>query len=108
MPPLALRTLQVTRITGASRALADDELVVEEPLAIRVDGETLAVTMRTPGHDRELALGFLFAEGVIASIDDVSAVAHCGRTGDEGRGNTIEQPAWRFTTAYRAMRCCST
>jgi FdhD protein len=42
-----------------------DEVAVEEPLEIRVDGRPLAVTMRTPGHDDELALGFLFGEGLI-------------------------------------------
>jgi FdhD protein len=43
-----------------------DEVAVEEPLEIRVDGAALAVTMRTPGHDEELALGFLYGEGLIA------------------------------------------
>ncbi len=43
----------------------DDFVAVEEPLEIRVDGEPLAVTMRTPGHDEELALGFLLTEGLI-------------------------------------------
>jgi len=42
-----------------------DDVAVEEPLEIRVDGRPLAVTMRTPGHDEELALGFLFGEGLI-------------------------------------------
>jgi formate dehydrogenase assembly factor FdhD len=42
-----------------------DEVAVEEPLEIRVDGTALAVTMRTPGHDEELALGFLHGEGLI-------------------------------------------
>lgn len=42
-----------------------DAVAVEEPLEIRVDGEPLSVTMRTPGHDEELALGFLFGEGLI-------------------------------------------
>jgi FdhD protein len=42
-----------------------DEVAVEEPLEIRVSGEPLAVTMRTPGHDEELALGFLYGEGLI-------------------------------------------
>jgi FdhD protein len=45
----------------------DDRLAVEEPLEIRVDGEPLSVTMRTPGHDDELALGFLYGEGLIDS-----------------------------------------
>lgn len=52
---------------------------MEEPLAIRVHGDTLAVTMRTPGHDRELVLGFLLAEGIIRSRDDVSSLAPCPR-----------------------------
>jgi FdhD protein len=43
----------------------EDEVAVEEPLEIRVDGEALAVTMRTPGEDEELALGFLHGEGLI-------------------------------------------
>jgi FdhD protein len=43
----------------------EDEVAVEEPLEIRVDGEALAITMRTPGHDEELALGFLYGEGLI-------------------------------------------
>ena len=82
---------EVRRIAGgAVEPATDDDVVVEEPLEIRAAGETLAVTMRTPGHDRELAIGFLFAEGVVASRDDVSRVAHCGRPDQEGFGNTID------------------
>jgi len=82
---------EVTRLRGgAPSAPAEDEVVAEEPLEIRVAGETLAITMRTPGADRELAVGFLFAEGVIGSRDDVGRVAHCGRPGEEGYGNTID------------------
>src|SRR6266704_129855 len=42
----------------------EDQLTVEEPLEVRIDRRSLAVIMRTPGHDRELAAGFLFAEGL--------------------------------------------
>ena len=69
---------------------SEDDVVAEEPLEIRAAGETMAITMRTPGADRELAVGFLFAEGVIASRDDISSVAHCGRPDQEGYGNTID------------------
>ena len=44
----------------------EDDVAVEEPLEIRADGEPLAVTMRTPGHDEELALGFLYGEGLVS------------------------------------------
>jgi FdhD protein len=71
-------------------ALAPDALAVEEPLEIRVDGEPVATTMRTPGADADLALGFLFAEGILGGAADVSSVAHCGRPGEEGFGNVID------------------
>src|SRR5579864_9444725 len=60
-----------------------DTVAVEEPLEIRVDGEPLAVTMRTPGHDEELALGFLYGEGLI------SGPRRAGLTEDFA-ANTIE------------------
>ncbi|MBA2506849.1 MAG: formate dehydrogenase accessory sulfurtransferase FdhD [Thermoleophilaceae bacterium] len=56
---------RVTRDDGVA-----DEVAVEEPLEIRVDGSPLLVTMRTPGQDEELALGFLFGEGLIDSAHD--------------------------------------
>ncbi len=89
MKGVAHRTVRRFR-AGALEAPAEDDVVGEEPLEIRAAGETLAVTMRTPGADRELAVGFLFAEGVIASRDDVSSVLHCGRPDQEGFGNTID------------------
>ncbi|MFT3776100.1 MAG: formate dehydrogenase accessory sulfurtransferase FdhD [Minicystis sp.] len=67
-----------------------DLVAVEEPLEIRVDGERVATTMRTPGHDAHLAVGFLFAEGIVNAIDDVGTVARCGRPGDEGSANVID------------------
>ena len=64
----------VTRVTGRSRETRDDALAVERPLEMRVDGRSLAVTLRTPGHDRELALGFMASEGILASAAAVRAV----------------------------------
>jgi len=72
---------------------AHDWIAVEEPLEIRIDGETFATTMRTPGADRELALGLLLAEGLVRSRRDIGGVAHCGRPGEEGYGNVIDVQA---------------
>jgi FdhD protein len=62
-----------------------DSIAVEEPLELRVDGKPLAVTMRTPGHDVELAHGFLHTEGVIGSVDDIRDARYCDSRDDEGR-----------------------
>ncbi|OJY28815.1 MAG: hypothetical protein BGO98_07395 [Myxococcales bacterium 68-20] len=87
----SIRSADVERLSpGGSVETRADEVAVEEPLEIRISGETLAITMRTPGNDRELVLGFLIAEGVISSASDVASVVHCGRTTDEGRENTID------------------
>ncbi len=67
-----------------------DNVLVEAPLEIRWAGDALATTMRTPGQDHDLALGFLRAEGVIQSAAEVGTVAHCGRPGEAGFGNVID------------------
>lgn len=59
------------RAGEAAEACADD-LAREEPLEIRIGGRSIAVTMRTPGHDKELAAGFLFSEGIIHNIRDIA------------------------------------
>lgn len=67
----------VRRVRGAQSAQSDDDVAVEEPLEIRVHGESVATTMRTPGADRALALGFLFAEGILGAAADVGTVTPC-------------------------------
>ncbi|HET9142553.1 formate dehydrogenase accessory sulfurtransferase FdhD [Actinophytocola sp.] len=62
-----------------------DTLAAEEPLEIRVDGRPLAVTMRTPGHDVELAHGFLLTEGVIGAPQDVRTARYCDSLDADGR-----------------------
>ena len=80
----------VERLDGESAERVDDRVAVEEPLEVRLAGDLLVVTMRTPGEDRFLAVGLLFAEGVVGGLGDVGTVAHCGRPGDEGFGNVID------------------
>jgi len=75
---------------GQTLAERPDELCIEEPLEIRVAGDPLAVTMRTPGHDHELVAGFLLAEGLIRDRADLGTLRHCGRLGDEAFGNAID------------------
>ena len=62
-----------------------DTVTAEEPLEVRVSGRALAVTMRTPGDDFDLALGFLLTEGLIAGADDVATLMHCLDEGEDGR-----------------------
>ena len=73
---------RVTAIGADSAVERPDQLVTEEPMEIRVHGPgqeptPLAVTMRTPGHDFELGVGFCVSEGVIGSADDLATVAYC-------------------------------
>jgi FdhD protein len=64
-----------------------DTLAVEEPLEIRLNAERFVVTMRTPGHDVDLAHGLLHAEGVIADARDVITARYCAGTDDDGQNS---------------------
>lgn len=72
--------------SGDSLREAQDELAIEEPLEIRVKNRAVSVTMRTPGHDEELAIGFLLTEGIIAKPGDVLRAEPCAH--DRG-GNVL-------------------
>ncbi len=79
----------MTRIDlGSDPRRRPDALAVEEPLEIRVGGQPLSVTMRTPGHDVELATGFLLSEGVVRDGSGIAAAIHCGGPGAGGEENT--------------------
>lgn len=87
-----LRSVELTQVTewenGQIRSGSDD-LAAEEPLQILTCGEPLVVTMRTPGHDRELAAGFLWTEGLIESRDQI--LSFRGQESmEEQAGNTID------------------
>ncbi len=68
----------------------DDYLAAEEPLEIRVGDDPLSVTMRTPGHDRELAAGFLFTEGIVQQREQILKLESADPQDGTNRGNVIE------------------
>ncbi len=83
-----------------------DAVAVEEPLEIRVDGSPLAVTMRTPGHDEELALGFLYGEGLIGGARPVGLTADLAANTIEVQGPLArELSARRFYTTSSCGVC---
>jgi FdhD protein len=84
----AILETSVRRVNGACEISEfADALAVEEPLEIRLrpSGRThraISITMRTPGHDAELAAGFLFTEGIIKAPEQIAAIRHCGPGGN--------------------------
>lgn len=70
---------QIQRLSQSGRQSLDGGVVIEEPLEVRLDGRTVAVLMRTPGMEKELAAGFSLAEGLIEDLADIALVRHCGR-----------------------------
>jgi FdhD protein len=70
-------TMLITEVDGDDRRRRPDELIVEEPMTIQLDDTRVATTMRTPGHDFELAVGFVFADGLLAGAA-VQGVRYCG------------------------------
>ena len=88
----------IRRISGTTSRTMPDHLALEEPLEIQVawgapesrQWKTVAITMRTPGHDRELAAGFLVGEGILRSLDQIEAVHTRGpRYGEEGFQHSV-------------------
>jgi len=89
------RDVQIDALRDAGNARRSDVIAVEEPLEIRLmrdglpeadenggTGRSISVTMRTPGHDAELAIGFLHGEGLLREPRDVISTGHCGSTGN--------------------------
>ncbi len=91
--PASTSSVRVLNVEDGARRRRSDRLATEEPMEIRVDepgGEqrTIAVTMRTPGHDFELAAGFLLTEGLIGP-DDVRGVRYCDVPREEQHYNVV-------------------
>src|SRR5258708_29978561 len=108
----------VVRISADRRTERPDTLAVEEPLEIRVSGEPLTVTMRTPGDDFDLVAGFLTAEGVIQTAADLPAIRIC-TDADETAAPTfnvadvtlaagLDPPSALSFATTRACRGCGT
>lgn len=102
------------RYDGGQSTLGPDEVLVEEPLAIHLDGVLVATTMRTPGHDFELAAGFLHGDGLLAGAA-ITTCRYCG-TGSAvetefnvvsvDTGGLAPTPVPRLTTATAACGLC--
>ncbi|GAA4955398.1 formate dehydrogenase accessory sulfurtransferase FdhD [Streptomonospora halophila] len=75
---------RILRIRDGAADERADTLVAEEPLEIRMNGRPLTVTMRTPGHDFDLAAGFLVSEGVITGPDQIATIRYCAGATDDG------------------------
>lgn len=92
-----VQNIQITKITNKTALIQADLLAVEEPLEIRLgfgpmderEQKSLSVTMRTPGHDFELALGFLFTEGILSSPDQVESIKYCSTVKQEEFENVV-------------------
>jgi FdhD protein len=86
----AVRSASITRYEDGNAAPREDWVTVEEPLEIRVGAETMAVTMRTPGHDHDLAAGWLVSEGIVSRPEELVRIEHCRETrSPEEDGNVV-------------------
>ena len=98
MPTNSITALPITKVNQTGATETEDMLAIEEPLEIRIEFgpkssrsvQNISVTMRTPGNDAELALGFLFTEGIITQKEAVSEIEHCFIACAENKENVIQ------------------
>ena len=94
----AVVTLDVGRVEDSSAATVRDTVAVEEPLEIRLDQNSISLTMRTPGSDFELAAGFLFAEDLVGGPDDILSISRPA----DGNPNVVEVKLAREARIHQA------
>jgi FdhD protein len=82
--------VKIARIRNGTRVEVDDDIAVEAPLEIRVNGKALTVVMRTPGHDEELARGFLYAESLVDGAADIVSIARPSALSGDEVGNVVD------------------
>jgi FdhD protein len=107
--PTSTTRVRVVAVEADQRTSRDDRLATEEPMEIRVEEpgaeqRSIAVTMRTPGHDFELAVGFLFTEGLIGGQADVRSVRYCAVPREEQHYNVVSVVAARPLPAVQSQR----
>lgn len=103
-----VRSQRIFRFENGALAGREDRVSVEEPLEIRVGATTLAVTMRTPGHDFELAAGWLVSEGIVRRPEEIVRIEHCRQVRSaEEEGNVVlvrtTEPAGAHVERARRM-----
>jgi FdhD protein len=86
----SIRKVHAIRWEGSASREDADRLVVEEPLEIRLAGTPVGVTMRTPGHDFELAAGFLYTEGILSRPGQVGAISYCDDPENPHQSNIVD------------------
>jgi FdhD protein len=92
---------RVIRVRDDVRSEGPDLLAAEEPLEVRLSGESVAVTMRTPGHDTELAIGFLLGEGIVRA-EQIANVVECrSEEGDGGVADVTLRPGERASGGWQ-------
>ena len=116
MAPGRTRSLVVHRYRDGVSSQDADQVIVESPLEIRLDGHRVTTTMRTPGHDVELAVGFCFADGLLGGASVIGA--HAGHPGVQvdGGGNVVvvdtagqaPVPTARLSTTTSSCGWCGT
>jgi FdhD protein len=108
-----MQPVDVVRVGDTAVERRKDVAAAEEPLEVRLSGSPFVVTMRTPGADRELAVGLLVSERIVCSLDDIGTIRHCGRATDEAEENVIDvtlvgPAAARAETALGGRRLVTT
>ena len=84
-----VQDVSVVTLSKDGARQVDDEVVVEEPLEIRLNNVSIIVTMRTPGDDFDLAAGFLLSEGLLRSAADIGTISYCPDEEDSRLKNVI-------------------